>query len=175
MREVPLRSRKYPGLVALVDDEDYERVSRHTWWPAKRDRTFYAWTRLVKGDDSSAILLHRFIFPIIGELDHQDLNGLNCQKHNLRPATRQQQSRNRNKDKGLMGKPTTSAYKGVWKDSHNNLNPWTAEITVSRKRIRLGCFSEEQEAARAYDRAARKFFGEFAKTNFNERNKENDC
>lgn len=157
MREIQLSSRKYPGLVAQVDDADYERVAQHTWWPKKDYATgnFYAYTQI----DRHTIYLHRLILRVENDVDHKDGNGLNCQKYNLRPAT---QGQNQGNEK--LSRNNSSGYKGVhWMD---RLNPWRAQIKVNRRNQHLGFFATPEEAARAYDQAAREHFGEYARLNF---------
>jgi hypothetical protein len=52
---------------------------------------------------------------------------------------------------------------------HKRKDKWQARITVNRKTIQLGCFTEELDAARAYDAAAREYFGEFAHFNLGQK------
>lgn len=96
-------------------------------------------------------------------LDHIDGDPLNNSINNLREATKQQNSRNQKKIKSLNGKPTSSIYKGVWWSIRNK--KWEVQISINGKRKFLGYFISEIEAARAYNRAAIKLFGEFAKLN----------
>jgi hypothetical protein len=102
------------------------------------------------------ISLHRFIldFPSSG-IDHRDLNGLNCTRSNLRLATQGQNIANQ-----LARNPT--GFKGV----RTHYRRYKAQITVGGKWIHLGNFISAEEAARAYDQAARTYFGEFARVNF---------
>lgn len=161
MQQVSLRSSKYLGLVALVDDEDFERVIQHTWWPLKRRHTFYAQARLIPGD-RALTRLHRFIVPNVPLLDHKDGNGLNCQKFNLRDASLNQNQQNRPRVEGALYHPP---YKGIF-ESVSQTNPWQARITVNGIRKHLGVFPTPEAAARAYDEAALAAFGEYAHTNF---------
>ena len=92
--------------------------------------------------------------------DHINHNGLDNRRANLRLATRSRNAWNRRKAKIK----SRSKYKGVsW---YNMGKRWNARIQVNRKAKFLGIFADEIEAAKAYDRAARKCFGEFAKLNF---------
>jgi hypothetical protein len=79
---------------------------------------------------------------------------------NLRGATRAQNIRNRKKFANSSG----SKYKGI--NRYKNKNRWVARIMFEKKRIHLGIFRNEIEAAKAYDRAAIKYHGEFASLNF---------
>lgn len=155
------------GYHALVDNSDYQRVILAGPWHASVDKhTVYAKHSFVKPNgDRGCIVLHRFILGITTKtrVDHKDRNGLNCQKKNLRVATEQQSQRNR---RGW--KKSSSKYKGVsW---HKKQQTWTARITVNRKTVALGYFGSEKAAAKAYDAAARNYFGKFAFTNFKEKN-----
>lgn len=94
-------------------------------------------------------------------VDHLDRDPLNNQRDNLRLASRSQNGANRN-----IRKNSLSGYKGVsW---HKTAKKWTAKLTLNGKLIHLGYFDDPIDAAKAYDQAAREYFGEFAVTNFTE-------
>lgn len=158
MREIRLTGRKHPGLAALVDDEDYDRVVAQGWWAVKfpHSKTFYAATKI----NRRTVYLHRFVMNSQSEVDHDDGNGLNCQRYNLRVATRTQQMQNTGK-----WADAASVYKGV-RRAPSQRNPWRATITVNKQRIHLGVFPTPEDAALAYDTAAQYYFGSFARTNF---------
>jgi len=60
----------------------------------------------------------------------------------------------------------TSKYKGVcW---HKAAKKWNSQIIIKNKKTYLGCFTDEIEAAKAYDKMAKLHFGEFAYLNFKE-------
>ncbi|MGD0572653.1 MAG: AP2/ERF family transcription factor [Sedimentisphaerales bacterium] len=95
-------------------------------------------------------------------VDHFNRNGLDNRRANLRLATRAQNSCNTKKQKGCSSK-----FKGVcFHKNRKGPNPWDAYIDVNNRRINLGCFPTEISAARAYDSAAKKYHGEFARLNF---------
>jgi len=163
VKKIPLTQGQY----AIVDDDDFAWLSlrkwcaaravngvfyavRRVWWPGgkRRQRTVYM-----------HVLIARVMGPVADQVDHQDGNTLNNRRSNLRPATQSQNLRNRKKQI-----KTTSRFKGVY--WHKAERKWMARIMVNKKRLFLGQFSDEVQAALAYDEAARKHFGEFAKLNF---------
>lgn len=92
------------------------------------------------------------------DVDHEDHNGLNCQRRNLRKCVRGENNGNRAKTRG------SSQYKGVAWDSDRK--QWRALIVIHGRAKHLGRFHVERDAALAYDAAARENFGEFARCNF---------
>ena len=109
--------------------------------------------------------MHRQILKVPDDMfvDHINRNSLDNRKANLRPATPSQNVRNRAKN---TNRTYTSKYKGVtW---NRCIKPWRAHIHFNHKLISLGSFDDEIRAAKAYDRAARRYHGEFAVLNFPE-------
>jgi HNH endonuclease/AP2 domain len=147
------------GMAAKVSECDYENVGQHNWY-AKEDMKsgmVYAAAWI----DGHNVSMHRLIFGgEAGELDidHKDNDGLNNTRENLRIATRSQNIANSRKRRG-----TTSQYKGVHVMREGYIK---AYIMHQYRRIHLGYFPTEEDAARAYDEAARKYFRDFARVNF---------
>jgi hypothetical protein len=142
----------------FVDDEDFPLLNRYTW---RIDTKGY----VVTGLCGTTVRLHRFILnpPKNIQIDHINGDKLNNTKTNLRFATNTENQRNVPKRKTVNKKPTTSKYKGVhWK---KEARKWIARIAVNKERIHLGQFNSEEEAAKAYNKAASIHFGEFAKLN----------
>lgn len=147
------RIRLTQGKFALIDDEDLEKLVKIYW---------HCVNGYAKGIvDGKAIPMHRFLLnaPKDLQVDHIDGDKLNNQKSNLRLCTNQQNSWNR--EKGKRGK--TSSYKGVNKNKRSG--KWQARIQISGNKIELGQFLTGKEAALAYNEAAKKYHGEFARLN----------
>lgn len=157
MKEIPLTQ----GKVTVVDDDVYEWASKFKWYARKGWRTFYACrTSLQKLGKRRDIFLHREIMQLPDSIrvDHRDEDGLNNRRENLRPATKQQNAINYQRDGG------SSKFRGVcWHKQHQK---WGATIRWDGRQHHLGYFKDEELAARAYDASARINHGEFARPNF---------
>ena len=157
MKEIKLTK----GFVAFIDDEDFERVNAFKWCVRIKSNTQYAIRGVsIGGRKTKTITMHQFITNSgIGFVtDHIDRNGLNNQKYNLRVCTQSQNCMNRKTNYG------SSIYKGV--NFNKRLQKWVSYIRFDKKLIHLGCFEDEKIAAKTYDLAAIKYFGEFANINF---------
>lgn len=144
------------GKFAKVDDEDYEVLNRWKWSVLSSGTS-----KKIYAARHGGILMHREILGLKkGEIcDHKDMDGLNNQKTNLRKCTINQNNANVTARGGRK-------YKGVYHDNRGKLSkPWKAQITVGGKVIWLGLFEKEEEAARAYNNAAHKYFSSFARLN----------
>ncbi|HCO96461.1 MAG TPA: hypothetical protein DIU00_21395, partial [Phycisphaerales bacterium] len=164
---IPLTQGKY----AIVDPEDYRRLSRHKWYAAGSPGSCYYAVRAVmtKNGKRRRLHMHRQILKVPDNMyvDHINRNGLDNRKANLRPATPSQNGQNRAK---YANGTYSSKYKGVTFQRGKKI-PWEAHIQVNHKLISLGSFNDEVRAAKAYDRAARMYHREFAVLNFPERNR----
>lgn len=156
MKQIPLTQGKF----ALVDDDDFERVSQFKWNACHKRHTWYAHRSKKAKPYRYTYSMHRFIMdePEGLEVDHIDGNGLNNQKSNLRIATRSQNACNRGK-----AAHNKSGFKGIFWSNKDKC--WVAHITVHRQGIYLGGFKDKIKAAQAYDRAAIEYFGGFAQIN----------
>lgn len=151
MKEIKLTQ----GKVALVDDDVFDEVNKYKWYAVKIGGIFYAQTR---------ISMHYFVWKLLtgkepeacNDIDHKENkdkdSGLNNLFLNLREVTRQQNCINRRKKSGF-----TSEYKGIY--WNNNRKKWHSQICFNYKKIHLGFFDDEVEAAKVYDRAALYYFG----------------
>jgi hypothetical protein len=157
MREIPLTQSK----VALVDDEDFNYLNQWNWCINKDVRTLYAFKGKSQ-NSNKASSMHQLLVSVPEgmEIDHINHNGLDNRKENLRVCTHaenihNQRTQNRNK---------TSQFKGVcWMEKSKR---WRARIKVNMEFIYLGSFISEIKAALAYDKASKKYYGDFSCTNF---------
>jgi hypothetical protein len=150
------------GRIAIVDDDDFATLSCFKWCAVKAKTGRYYAMRSKREDGKRInVFMHREILQATKgcEVDHKDGDPLNNQRNNLRLCTHQQNGMNRSKTSN-----NTSRYKGVTWSHHSN--KWQASIMHGKKSVYLGVFSIEEDAAKAYDKAARERFGEYCKTNF---------
>lgn len=157
MKRIPLTQGKF----ATVDNEDYERLSKHKWHLLKCPTGSYAQRNIPAGGrKQKKVQMHRVIMqaPDDMQVDHIDRDGLNNQRNNMRLCTHAQNQRNRRTQANFSG------YKGVnW---NNKSKKWQVYISVNDKAVFLGSFFCPIKAAVAYDKAAIRYSGEFARLNF---------
>jgi len=154
------------GQWTILDHEDYCRLRNYKWIVYGTGHNLYAVRyKLVNPKKTAYVSMHREIMKPTDDrfVDHKNCDSLDNRRANLRFATPSENIRNRRKMKNA-----TSQYYGVGfcKEENN----WHCRITREGKRIRIGRFKSEIEAARVYDEAAKKYYGEFARLNFPEQN-----
>jgi hypothetical protein len=141
--------------VAVIDDDDYARASKLNW---RLNRMGYVEASV----DGTRVLLHRFVMrerkPEVF-IDHKDGDRLDNRKGQLRRATAKQNGWNKGKPKVEC----SSQYKGVSFDAERG--KWYSCIHYEGKTRRLGRFASQEEAAAAYDAAAKELFGKWARLN----------
>lgn len=156
MKEIKLTQ----GKTALVDDADYDFVNQWKWCAHRNQQRWYAERGEYSTGKCVMIKMHRLLMntPIGIVVDHIDGNGLNCQRSNMRNCTNKQNLANR-----ASSKNSSSKYLGVFYHSHRKR--WAAALRKDKKKIYLGYFINENDAALAYNKAAIIHHGEFANLN----------
>lgn len=141
-----------------IDDNDYELIKNFKWnilevTPNNKYATTYIERKLV--------LMHRLLmgFPKGKEIDHIDGNGLNNSRSNLRICSHKDNLRNRK-----INKNNKSGFKGVNYLATKGKKKWRSYIYVNGKTINLGYYLTSQEAAEAYEKASKEYFGEYARS-----------
>jgi hypothetical protein len=161
MKKIPLTQGKF----AIVDDEDFAMLSVYKWhcmgdgWnvyavrcPQRKEYT----TRNTR----KSIRMHRVILGYTGKLvvDHINGDSLDNRKKNLRICSHRDNIINSG-----MRKNNTSGFKGVtWREKNHR---WVVTIQTGERQIEIGTFVDKIEAAIAYNDAAKKYHGEFARLN----------
>ena len=152
------------GEITLVDDEDYPMLSKYGWFKQRSrcgDGKIYVGTSVKLGPKNwKSVTMHRMILGVEPRVpvDHIDGDPFNNQRSNLRVVTHGLNRANSLKKKGRW------RYKGAYLKTKES--KWEGQIRVNKNLISLGLFPDEESAARAYDDAARKYFGEHARVNF---------
>lgn len=185
MKEIPLsnnpKCKHYGKYKAIIDDVDFDLIAKHKWrvyfnGNKSKIKKPYA-SAMVKDNNGKYVnvSMHRMLLKVIDSkifVDHKDNNGLNNQKENLRTCTHSQNQMN----KRPYG---TSKYLGVfWHTSKRTIinknglkkeytySKWMAGISIKGKRVHIGYYKSEVDAAKAYDSFAKIHHGEFANLNF---------
>lgn len=158
MKRIPLSQ----GQFALIDNIDFETVSRFKWHVKDGYARTTVYLGMLGGKPKSIhMYLHRLILhpPIKLEVDHINHNKLDCRREKMRICTHQENQHNQSLRKG-----NSSRFKGVRWDK--SAAKWNARISYNNKKIHLGMFHDEAEAGMAYDAKAQELFGDFANCNF---------
>ena len=162
---VPLGGKLARGRVTYVSAAKYDQVMAHRWHVLERRQPNgtikgpYAQASIRVDGRKTTILMHQLIMGC-RYVDHRDGDPLNNTDPNLRKATDGENNRNRQKQAGAW----SSGFKGVsW---NRNARKWQAYIYADRRRYHLGYFADEVKAALAYDTAAMRLHGAFARLNF---------
>ena len=158
MKEIPLTK----GLVAIVDDEDYDFINQFKWCADDRGGYCRAMRGIHCGKKYTTQRMHRLLLnpPKGMEVDHINHNGLDNRRCNLRICTHAQNQHNQQKQR----RRKLSQFKGV--SLAGTDVKWRAFIHLDSRFLSLGYFHSEIDAAKAYDEAAKKYHGEFANLNF---------
>ena len=162
MKRIDISTKTYPNTFALVDDADFDWLNQYKWHVCC---VSYAKRSVVDVNTGKRheVFMHRLILGLKyhdkRQGDHKNHNGFDNQRQNLRICTRSQNLQN-----SLKTRRASSKYKGV--DWYKRSKKWRAKIMLNYKGYFLGCFIDEIEAAKAYDRKALELFGEFAYLNF---------
>jgi hypothetical protein len=160
MKTVALGGKKAAGRVTCIDDADLPEVETYKWHVDERIRPNGSKTGpyAVATVPGGTVKLHKLLtgWP---ETDHADGDGLNNQRYNLRPGTGWRNRANTQPDRGAA-----SSYKGVCFRKQDGY--WMARVTLDGRRVHCSLHHDEVEAAVAYDAAAVKYFGEYARLNF---------
>lgn len=159
--KVPLSGKLGAGRYALVSAEDLPKVALHSWHlkANNHENSLAVCTNIAR----KSVKLHRFLRPdVVGIVDHENGDQLDCTRRNLRPAID-----NQNQQNCRMRRDNTSGFRGVHLDSRTGR--WRATAQDKGVKKSLGCHPTAREAALAYDRRVRWAHGVFARLNFPER------
>jgi AP2 domain/HNH endonuclease len=151
MKSITLHS----GRELLVDDQDFDWVSRIKWYDTGKHAQ-RQW--LVNGVKHSQYLHCMLMSDTDKYVDHIDGNGLNNQTSNLRTCTHAQNMKNQK-----MRRTNKSGFKGV--SFYKQTKRWVAYVRIGKKSKTIGYYDSPEEAAKMYDSEALKYYGEFARTN----------
>jgi hypothetical protein len=149
------------GQITLVDDEDYEELNKLKWFVVKNKGVYYAARKINLHGMRRILFMHRVIMqtPEGFYTDHINHNSLDNRRCNLRQCTIAENQHNQR----IRTSTKTSKYKGVCR--YKTSKKWRAQITINGKRITIGYFEKEIDAALAYNNSAIQYFGNYATLN----------
>lgn len=153
MKTIPLTK----GMVTIIDDEDFDIVSRFKWYAGKCGTYLYAKRDVKINKKKKSIYMHRMLLSTNDrdvKVDHMNGDTLDNRKENLRICSQKENIRNRNS----IRKGNKTGLVGITKTRQGT---WQSKIGFDGKTIQLGIFKSKEDAAKAYDSAAKKYFGEF--------------
>ena len=142
---------------ALVDDDVFDRLKRYKWSIDKAGYAIRQWgthfrvRRILMAREILGILEKKDLFT-----DHINGDRLDNRCENLRIATRLENNRNQT----ILRKNNSTGFKGVYLDKRRK--KFEAYVTINKKHKCLGYFKTPKEAANVYNKAAERFYGNFA-------------
>lgn len=142
----------------IIADKADETILTSFSWYIDSNRYVRCWM-----GDLGNQYLHCFLVGSKGPIDHANGHKSDARRDNLRSATIEENAWNSRAYVSRSGRPCASKYKGVRATKHGR---WNVRISVKRNRVDLGTYATQEEAARAYDAAALRLQGQFARLNF---------
>jgi hypothetical protein len=136
------------GYWAIIDAADAPEVGKYNWSSKIcSDRLIYAIRSHRVNGQLARVWLHRFIGTFMGlslenDVDHENCNGLDCRRRNLRDATRSQNLQN-----SRIFRTNTSGVKGAtW---NPRLSKWEAKFISGGVTYYVGVFADIEDARTA--------------------------
>ncbi len=177
MKIIIIKSKSHGDQNIVIDDEMYDMVCEHNWYIIKSGNNLYAVRNRPRLDVNKETQMHRMVINAKkGDVvDHKDRNSLNNTLSNLRICNYSQNNANKKSKKDSSSKylgvefrsiPRTHFIKSAGKFKTYYTDRYIARISTNNKQVHVGAFKFEEDAARAYDEAAKKYHGEFANLNF---------